>query len=34
MMKNSFITASANINDMDDEAKNFQSLLKLKQILN
>ena len=28
MMKNSFITASANINDMDDEAKKFPIVTK------
>ena len=27
-MKNSFITASANINDMDDEAKKFPIITK------
>ena len=28
MMKNNFITASANINDMDDEAKKFPIVTK------
>ena len=32
MMKNNFIAASANINDIDDEAKKYQLLQTLKKI--
>jgi 3-oxoacyl-[acyl-carrier-protein] synthase-1 len=31
MMKNNFIAASANVNDMDDEAKKFPIVTKVKK---
>ena len=34
MMKNNFITASANIGDMDDEAKNFPIVTKTETEVN
>ena len=34
MMKNNFIAASANVNEMDDEAKNFPIVTKVEKDVN
>ena len=34
MMKNNFIAASANINDMDEEAKKYQIVTKVEKEIN
>ena len=34
MMKNNFIAASANVNEMDDEAKNFPIVTKVEKDIN